>query len=144
MSKIIILIATTVIAVNLIYTMLPGGGYEKYCKYIFGLVLVLVFAGSVREFDISSGVLDFNNNVPVFENSKITETVQKQTNEIVRQNIINMLKSNRKSVKNVEVTLENNEVTEVKVKLANEDNREEIISLISSYCDINKETVVLE
>ena len=56
MSEIIILIATTVIAINLLYTMLPSGSYEKYCKYILGLVLLLVFAGTVKKFDISSEI----------------------------------------------------------------------------------------
>ena len=143
MSKIIILIATTVIAVNLISTILPSGGYEKYCKYIFGLVLVLIFASSVSEFDISSEILDVEN-IPVFENTKITETVQEQTEEIVNENIINMLKSNRISVKSVEANLEGSEVKEVKVKLLNESLKDEVISLVASYCDIKTDYVMIE
>lgn len=144
MYKVIILIATTVIAINLLYTMLPGGNYEKYCKYIFGVVLVLIFAGTIAKFDISSQVLDFEDNVPVFENTKITETVQKNTEKLISENIVNMLKVNRLSVKNVEVILENNELINVKVSLSDEENKGKIISLISSYCDINIDAVVVE
>ena len=144
MSKIIVLIATTVIALNLLYTMLPSGSYEKYCKYIFGLILVLVFAGTVTKFDISSQVLDFRENTPVFENKKIIETVQNQTELLICENIENMLKSKRIRIKSVSVTLENNELLQVNIKPDDPDRRDEIISLVSAYCDINKENIVIE
>ena len=144
MSKIIILIATTVIAINLLYALLPEGNYEKYCKYIFGLILILIFAGTVVKFEISSEILDFNNNVPVFENTKIADVVSEQKEKLVRDNIINMLKSKRFFVKDLIVTIENNELKNVKVNLRDEKNVNEIISLISSYCDINKDVIVVE
>lgn len=144
MSKIIVLIATTVIALNLLYTMLPNGNYEKYCKYIFGLVLVLVFAGTVTKLDISSQVLDFDKNVPVFENTKIVETVQNQTEALICENIENMLKSKRIKINSVSVKLDNNLLLEVKLKPDDSRDTDEIISLVSSYCDINKENIVIE
>lgn len=144
MSEIIILIATTVIAINLLYTMLPSGSYEKYCKYILGLVLLLVFAGTVKKFDISSEILNFNENIPVYENTKIAETVQKQTEVLINENINNMLKANRIYVKNVNVLLNNDVLVKVKVSLSDMKDKEKTISLISSYCDINKEIIVIE
>lgn len=144
MSEIIILIATTVIAINLLYTMLPSGSYEKYCKYILGLVLLLVFAGTVKKFDISSEILNFNENIPVYENTKIAETVQKQTEVLINENINNMLKANRIYVKNVNVFLNNDVLVKVKVSLSDMKDKEKTISLISSYCDINKEIIVIE
>lgn len=144
MSKIIVLIATTVIALNLLYTMLPNGNYEKYCKYIFGLVLVLVFAGTVTKLDISSQVLDFDKNVPVFENTKIVETVRNQTEALICENIENMLKSKRIKINSVSVKLDDNVLLEVKLKPDDSSDTDEIITLVSSYCDINKENIVIE
>ena len=144
MYKIIILIATTVVAINLVYTMLPAGGYEKYCKYIFGLVLVLIFAGTVTKIDISSDILNFNNNIPVFDSTKIEETFKEETEQLIVNNILSMLKSNRIFADDITVLLENNEISEIKVYMSGEANKEEIISLISSYCDINKDAIMIE
>ena len=144
MSKVIVLIATTVIAINLLYTMLPGGSCEKYCKYIFGLILVLIFAGTVVKFDISSRVLNFNNNVPVFETTKITEIVHRETEELISENIQSMLKSKRIIIKNINVTLSDGEIKEVKIEIRDNANKSEIVSIVSSYCDINEEKIVIE
>jgi len=142
--KIIILIATTVIAINLLYTMMPGGNYEKYCKYIFGLILILIFAGSFTKIDISSEVLNFNNDIPVYETRKITETVNKQTEALIAENISNMLKSHRIYIESISVCLQNDSISEVKVLYENNERTDEIISMISSYCDIDKELIMIE
>lgn len=144
MSKIIILIATTVVAINLVYTILPSGNYEKYCKYIFGLILILIFAGTLLEFDISSNVLDFNNNVPVFENQKIVDTIHSSTELLICENIQNMLKVNKIKSENVSVVLEQDQLISVRVKLENKDDEKTASSLISSYCDIDENKIVIE
>lgn len=144
MGKIIILISTTVIAINLLYTMLPGGSYEKHCKYIFGLILVLVFAGSIMKIDISSEVLNFDGNIPVNEDVKIIDIASQKTEALINDNIQNMLKSKRISVEEVGVKMEDNKILEVKVVASSIGEKDRIISLISSYCDINKENVVVE
>lgn len=144
MSKIIVLIATMVIAVNLLYAMLPGGSYEKYCKYILGLILILVFAGTITKLEISSDVLDFDNNVPVFESVKITENVQQQTEDLICSNIRNMLKSKNFNLKSISVILEEGILTEIRLSPSDKNNIDEIISLVSAYCDINKSIIMIE
>ena len=55
-----------------------------------------------------------------------------------------MLKANRIYVKNVNVFLNNDVLVKVKVSLSDMKDKEKCISLISSYCDINKEIIVIE
>jgi len=85
-----------------------------------------------------------NNDIPVYETRKITETVNKQTEALIAENISNMLKSHRIYIESISVCLQNDSISEVKVLYENNERTDEIISMISSYCDIDKELIMIE
>jgi len=144
MTKVILLIAGTVVAINLVYTLLPSGKYEKFSKHIFGLILILVFAGTIVKVDISSDILNFDEDVPVYNNKKISEVIGLQTARIIESKITEKLSSEGVTIKDVKVTLENNKISMVSIKKYNFDASEKIRDIVSSFCDIKKDNVVIE
>lgn len=143
MSKILLLIAGTVISVNLVYVLLPSGSFEKYCRYIFGLILILVFVGSITNVNISSQILDFNNQLPVYNNN-IEKTINNQTEKLIESRIKEHLVNNDIYIDDIYVVLENNDLKKVTVISKNKNDIEKVLNIISSYCDIEKGKIVVE
>ncbi|MBQ2897395.1 MAG: stage III sporulation protein AF [Clostridia bacterium] len=144
MSEILLLIAGTVVAINLVYVLLPNGSFEKYSRYTFGLILILVFIGTLTNAEISSQVLDFDSQMPVYNNDGIKETINNQTEKLIESKIKEQLTENNIVIDNLYVFLEENELEKVVVIPKNKNESEKICDIISSFCDIQKEIIIIE
>lgn len=144
MSKALLLIAETVVVINIIYVLLPNGTFEKYSRHIFGLILMLVFAGTVTKVDISSDILYFDKNIPVYNQQKIIDVVEHQTKDIIEEKIVEQLTNEGISIKNVTVSLENDTLNGIEIVSGNNTNNEKIISLVAEYCGVNDNIIVVK
>lgn len=141
MYKIIILISGTVVIVNLIYALLPSGNYEKYSKHILGLILVLVFINSLVNVELSSEILNFDQQIPTFSQDKIRYTIEAQTATLLEDKIKQHLNDNDISVKDIKITLKDASIEQI--FLISNGNIEKICEIISDFCEISTEKIVI-
>ena len=79
MYKIVLLIGSTIITVNFLYALLPSGNYEKYSKYILGLIIILVLLSGISNIDLSNEILSHEESIPTFNKNKIQSTINLAT-----------------------------------------------------------------
>lgn len=132
-------ICGTVVILNILFILIPEGKYEKYIRFVAGLIVILTVAGSIFKIDFSPEILSFDFKGFDEKSEIVNDSLKKQTAEVELERLIF-----EQTGTSCDVDVEFTEGKFSKITVTNVTNAEKTINIIMRNCDINRNNVVLQ
>ena len=132
-------ICGTVIVLNILFILIPEGKYEKYIRFVAGLIVILTVAGSIFRIDFSPEILSFDFKGFDVKSEMVNDSLKKQTAEVELERLIF-----EHTGTSCDVDVEFTEGKFSKITVSNVADAEKTINIIMRNCDINRNNIVLQ
>lgn len=139
MSTIFFNITGTVLVLNVLFTLIPNGKFQKYVQFVAGLIVILTVAGNFIHINFDHKLVYFDENAFSYDSKKLENSVR---NDLIEESIRNKLEEEFQIKPEVVVVTDNNEIVEVSV--FTDYDKEKITEVLTRYCDINRSMIVIK
>lgn len=140
MREFFLTIIGTILVLNVMFLLLPHGKYEKYVKYVAGVIVLLTIATNLFSVKIDHDIINFDNESAYYNNEDLNIKVKEQISEsTLKEKILNETGIEV----DIDLSLNNEKIDKITIENAKE-KEDKIINIIMSECDINRDKIVIK
>ncbi len=140
MRQFFITIIGTIFTLNMFLLIIPETKYEKYIKYVAGIIIIIVIASNIFSVKVDHDILNFDKNSFEFKQNNLNEKVNEQVTDDTLTKIIEDETGIKVKVNSV---YKENMIEKIYIEEAN-GREDEILSILLRECDINRKQIVIK
>lgn len=140
MRQFFITIIGTIFMLNMFMLLIPETRYEKYVKYVVGIIIITVIASNLFSVRVDHDILNFDKTSFEFNENNLNEKVNEQLTDDTLTKIIEDETGVKVKMNSV---YKENSIDKIYIEGGLE-NKDEIISILLRECDINRTKIVVK
>lgn len=141
MREIFFNITGTVLVLNVMFLLIPDGKFEKYVRFIAGLIVILTIIGNIINIKLDHAVLQFDESDISYQSNE--ELEQSVKTDLIEETLEERIANELGISVDIEAEINGNKFNGI-VILGAKEKIEEIKDTIIQYCDINRDNIMIK